>query len=185
MHLFAEYAPSSAAMLALVSTVLVAAWHDWTSWRIPNRLLAASASAALMLALFAPNGVGIRDSLLGGLLGLALFLPLYLMRGMAAGDVKLVATVGLYAGPPLTADVALLSCIAGGAWALLYVAAQGPRWQVLRLRLEGAVGPKLARIVCLSQQPQVRAVQGSGVIPYAVAIAVGTLGALWLAQPPS
>ena len=46
-------------------------------------------------------------SLVGGLVGGMVFLPLYLLRGMAAGDVKLMAVIGLYAGAALTLDIDL------------------------------------------------------------------------------
>ena len=182
MHLFSEAGPSLISMLGILLTVLIAAWYDWTAWRIPNQLLVASATAACMLALFAPHAPTIWTSLAGGLTGLALFLPLYLLRGMAAGDVKLMATLGLFAGPLLTIDIALLSCLAGGVWALVVMLSQTPHGQFATLRLKSLLGPKLSHVFSHPHQPQSTSVKGSAVMPYGVVIAAGALGAVMLAQ---
>ena len=182
MYLFSEAGPSLISMLGIVITVLIAAWYDWSAWRIPNRLLAASATAACMLALFAPNGPTIWTTMAGGLTGLALFLPLYLLRGMAAGDVKLMATLGLFAGPLFTIDIALLSCLAGGVWALVVMMGQTPVGQFSRLRLKTLLGPKLSHVFSHPPQPKTTSVKGKAVMPYGVVIAAGALGAVMLAQ---
>ena len=125
MHLFAESLPSLTTTVSMIFTALCAAWYDWKSWRIPNRLLLPSAAAALIFACFAADGIGLKASLAGGLCGLGIFLPLYLVNGMGAGDVKLLATLGLYAGPLLTLDLALLSALTGGVWAIALLLARG------------------------------------------------------------
>ncbi len=77
---------------------------------------------ALGLALFIAPGIGVLGCLLGGLTGIALFLPHYLMRGMAAGDVKLLGVIGMYAGPRMTVEIALVSALVGGLWACVVIA---------------------------------------------------------------
>jgi prepilin peptidase CpaA len=182
MRLFSEAGTSLISMMGIFITVLLAAWYDWTEWRIPNRLLAASATAASMLALFFPHGPTIWTSLAGGLTGLALFLPLYMLRGMAAGDVKLMATLGLFSGPLLTIDIALLSCIAGGMWALVIMLGQTAYGQFVCLRLKALLGPKLSHLLSHPPQPQINSLKGKTVMPYGVVMAAGALGALLLAQ---
>ncbi len=105
-------------MTAMLVTVAVAAWSDWKRWRVPNALLGVSALLALPSAVLAPSGIGLADSLMGGLTGVALFLPHYLLRGMAAGDVKLLGVAGLYAGPLMVFEIALASALVGGLWAI-------------------------------------------------------------------
>lgn len=180
MHLFSESAPSIFNMLGILLTVMIAAWYDWTAWRIPNRLLAASASAACMLAIFAPQGTTLLFSLAGGLIGLALFLPLYLMRGMAAGDVKLLATLGLFAGPRLTLDIALLSCLVGGAWAAVILLGRTTPGVFVWLRLQTLLGQDLSNRFSYPSQPKIRAIKGKEVMPYGVVIAAGAAGAIGL-----
>ena len=52
------------------------------------------------------------------MLGAALFFPVFALRGMGAGDVKLLAAIGAWLGP-LPSSVALISTIAGGAIAVV------------------------------------------------------------------
>ena len=65
-----------------------------------------------------PGALGAAQSLLGVLVGLALFLPLYLWRAMGAGDVKLLAALGAFAGPLEIISLALIILIAGGLLAV-------------------------------------------------------------------
>ena len=119
MHLLSNSVPATAAIVGLMATVVVATWTDLRARRIPNQLLAPSAAAALMLSVFAPGGQGLAASLLGALTGLLVCLPVYLLKAMAAGDVKLMTVIGLYAGAALTLDIALLAALMGGVWVML------------------------------------------------------------------
>lgn len=184
MQLVAQSAPALTSMLGLVLTVGIAAWYDWTAWRIPNRLLAAATAAAVMLALFTPEGIGMADSLAGALTGLALFLPFYLLRGMAAGDVKLLATVGFFAGPALTADIAIMSFLFGGVWAVCALFMQSRiGLQIMALLKSVPITDHLTRRIVLQQQsaPTLHG-QPRAVIPYGVVVALGTLAAIVMAQ---
>ena len=182
MHLLSESAPSIVSMLGIVLTVSIAAWFDWTAWRIPNSLLAASATAACMIALFAPQGPTLLITLEGGLTGLALLLPFYLMGGMAAGDVKLLATLGLFAGPLLTIDIALLSCLTGGVWAIVILLGRTAHGQYYRGRLTTLLGTGLSTFFTYPIQPETSFIKGKEVFPYGVAIAAGAISAVLLAQ---
>ena len=176
MNLLAHEALPVSSLVALTITVCIAAWTDWTSWRIPNWLVAGSAAAALMLAAFAPDGIGLQPCLSGAAVGFGVFLPLYLVKGMAAGDVKLMSVIGMYAGPWMAIDIALLTCLIGGAWALVAMALKKDpgllpwlalQWQARQVRRSVPV-PRGA-------QPAQAAKQ---MIPYGVVIALGTFAAL-------
>ena len=108
----------------LLCLVGLAACCDIASRRIPNFLVVSGLAAALWLhpVLGGPLA-SLRVGLAGALAGGAIFLPLYLLRGMAAGDVKLMAMAGAFLGPATAVLAAMLSCIAGGALALLMLAA--------------------------------------------------------------
>lgn len=172
MQLFISTIHSPLVLAALSATVAVAAWTDWRSWRIPNALVAASMAAALMLALFAPGSVGIGPCLLGGLTGFALFMPLYLLKGMAAGDVKLMVAIGMYVGAAMVLDIAILSCLIGGAWALVLMdlrSGVGPAsWLALQWKARQHAGNDATRE------------SHSGMIPYGVVIAGGTMASIAL-----
>lgn len=119
MHLVANGLPQSSIVVALVLTVMAAAWTDYREWRIPNALLAPSAAAALMLSTFAPGGQGLMQALMGAVAGLLIFMPLYLLKGMGAGDIKLMTVIGLYAGLDLALDIALLTALIDGLWVIV------------------------------------------------------------------
>lgn len=180
MQLFAQSAPAVTGMLGLILTVGIAAWYDWTAWRIPNRLLAAATAAALMLAIFTPDGIGMVESVAGALTGLAIFLPFYLLRGMAAGDVKLLATAGFFAGPLLTLDIALMSFLFGGVWAIATLVTQSSIGLQISALIRCVPGAnRMIRSTTLHRQPAPPLHgQPRAVIPYGVAIALGTLAAI-------
>jgi prepilin peptidase CpaA len=151
------------AMLLLL--VSCAAVNDLATRRIPNRLLLAALACALVLRLLSSApGAALLAALGGLLLGLALFLPFYLLRGMAAGDVKLLAVVGAFAGPRDVLTIAVLTWCVGGVMALLVVLARG------RLRLALGNVRDMVRLV-----PAPRQKASAGAIPYGVAIAIATV----------
>ena len=63
----------------------------------------------------------------GAALGLALMLPLYMIGGMGAGDVKLFAGVGAWVGPMVTLGAFVVAVEVGGVMALAMIAWSG-RW---------------------------------------------------------
>jgi prepilin peptidase CpaA len=160
---------------ALLLLVSAAAINDLATRRIPNRLLLAALAGALVLRLLAAAPVAaLLDALAGGAIGLGLFLPFYLLRGMAAGDVKLMATVGVFAGPQHVLAIAALAWCAGGALALGVVLWRGRLG--LALRNIGA----MARGLLAPGIPPAAPTQdnSAGAIPYGVAIAAGTIALL-------
>ena len=99
----------------LLPALAFAAALDWRSRRVPNALV-----APLALAGFAAQGLelglrGLGFALGGALLGAACTLPFYLLRGMAAGDVKLMAATGAWFAPALAPWVFAFSFLIGGA----------------------------------------------------------------------
>ncbi len=171
-------------LIGMGTTAVVAAFTDWRSWRIPNRLLAASAAAALMVAAFDGASLSLQQSLLGGLAGLLLLLPFYLMRGMAAGDVKLMAVIGLYAGPLAIFDVAMVSFLVGGLFSLLILTLRSPSctWLLLGLRSLTGLGTGVAT---RTLPPEAGLKTKRGVYPFGVAVAIATLmmiAVTWMQQ---
>jgi prepilin peptidase CpaA len=165
--------------LALQSMLLwlmaQAAVTDLALRRIPNVLVFCGLLIALLLHAFTGSA---HDCLLiwlaGVVTGFLLFLPLYMLRGMAAGDVKLMAMTGGFVGPAHTVEIAVLTCLIGGVLALLMVACSG-RWRILWRNLKAVAWPLLARAVGYQLEP-VSLPRGTsaGGIPYGVAIALGT-----------
>ena len=82
-----------AALLALI-----AGYTDWRWRRIPNWLTVPGLILGVVSNSLAWGWSGARNSLLGAALGLALLLPLVLVRSLGAGDWKLVGAIGAFVG---------------------------------------------------------------------------------------
>ena len=178
MHLLASAPPANSILVALALTIVAAAWTDFHEWRIPNRLLAPSAAAALMLSIFLPGGQGVMLSLLGAVAGIVIFLPLYLLKGMGAGDIKLMGVIGLYVGPDLTLDIALLTALIGGVWVIVLLnheLSTGRSKAFFESILRNYTGEKNSHN---KRYPQNKSL----LIPYGVVIAIGTLVAVFIAS---
>jgi prepilin peptidase CpaA len=164
----------------IVVSVLVAlaCISDLRTRRIPNVLTFSAVAIALVFHLLTGGWSAAGWSIAGCFLGALLFFPMFALRGMGAGDVKLLAAVGAWLGPGPVAMAALATSIAGGVIALVVALGHGylkvacrnlwmllTHWRVMGVRpvdeltLQGARGPRLA---------------------YAIPTAIGTLVTLWL-----
>jgi prepilin peptidase CpaA len=151
---------------------------DLRTRRIPNLLTFSAAASALVFHLLTGGWSAAGWSIAGCILGALLFFPMFALRGMGAGDVKLLAAVGAWLGPSQVLIAALATSLAGGVIALAVALGHGylktaglnlwmllMEWRVTGVRpvheltLEGARGPRLA---------------------YAIPIAIGTLVTFWL-----
>jgi prepilin peptidase CpaA len=183
-------APDILCTLILSAWLLIATWTDVRQRRIPNLLVLAGMLSGLALQVLAPSGsglfafwwggLGLAQALFGLLAGLALFMPLYVLRAVGAGDVKLLAMVGVWLGPKLLLGAALLTLLAGGVMALLVMFASRSTRQVLtnvRVMLTTVmVGAQSGKVLPLDAP-----IANSVRLPYALAITVGTLAQVaWL-----
>jgi prepilin peptidase CpaA len=161
--------------LLLATVLLAAVVSDLRRRRIPNALVLYGLLTGLALQAFAPAGAGLLQdggqglgpALAGGLAGLALFLPMWLLRILGAGDVKLMAVVGVWLGTAAVLQAALWTLLAGGVLALVMAVASG----TLRQVLFNTVLVLTSHAPPLATQPQ--AAPGLR-LPYAVAIAAGS-----------
>jgi prepilin peptidase CpaA len=161
----------------LICLVAQAALTDLAVRKIPNVLVLSGLLLALILHLLSsPPWAPLSQWLAGIVAGFFLFLPLYLLRGMAAGDVKLMAMVGGFSGPALALQIAVLSYLIGGVLALLILGCSG-RWRDSARNLAQICKPLLLRLLGVPLLPVPLAPAASvGGIPYGVAIALGTVG---------
>jgi prepilin peptidase CpaA len=147
-------------LLLLAALLFVAALVDFHQWRIPNALTFGGALGAFLLSVIEPGPAtqALLTAAAGLAAGLVLMLPLYLMRALGAGDVKLMGMVGAYLGLPHTLGAVLLVFITGGVMASLLVLYRRG-WQVS------------------PTQPSAGEVTGTslGRMPYGTSIALGTL----------
>ncbi len=164
--------------LAVTVLVVLAASTDLVARRVPNVLVAAGLVLAFAVQVWLRGPLGGAAQWIEGILtGLVLLLPVYLLGGMAAGDVKLLMGVGAWVGPDMTFSVALITFLAGGVWGLALALRRGrvrPLLKNLGFLLSALWQPG-RKFVPPDQLPA----ESIGTIPYAVAIAAGTLGMLW------
>ncbi len=159
----------------LICLVTQAAVTDLAVRKIPNVLVLSGLALALILHLLTgPRWAPVTQWLAGTLAGFFLFLPLYLLRGMAAGDVKLMAMVGAFTGPWAACYIALLTCLFGGLIALAILVLSG-RCREGLVNLAAMVKPVLMRLLGVPLR-NIRLAPGASVggMPYGVAIALGT-----------
>lgn len=170
---------------ALLCALLAGAvWHDVKSRKIPNRLVFSGALAGLALHGLLPAGAGFITPPLGGLgvlsslaglgIGLATLLPMYALGAMGAGDVKLMAMVGAFLGPQGVIISALLSMVAGGLLAITVSMWNGNLVQVLTNTYQLLIGSLMHTLSGAGVRIDAPAV-ATGKLPYAIAIAAGTL----------
>ena len=160
-----------------IGIVSTAAAIDLDRRRIPNWLTLGAWIAALPMQV-AVQGIaaGSLAWLYGWMAGLAILLPFYMLRGMAAGDVKLMAAVGAWLGASMVPSIAIATWLIGGVWALTQLVVTGQTratlWRVGHMLLSAAVQRGAGPV-----QPEAKSSAGS--MPYGVAIAGGTLAMLF------
>jgi len=115
-----------------VLLAVIAGWTDFRSRRIPNWLTVPGALIGLALNTVVSGTAGLKASLLGLALGLALLLPFVLVRSLGAGDWKLAGAVGAFTGPSLLTDLLLISVFMAGMMALALVIYKGRVRQTVR-----------------------------------------------------
>jgi prepilin peptidase CpaA len=175
----------------LLLLLLAAAWHDLRSRRIPNALVFPGAVGGVLLNALLPQemgGLGVFDSLVGMGVGLLLLLPLYLLRAMAAGDVKLMAMTGAFLGVRGVANAFPYVLLAGGVLALGAAWHQGKLRRLLRnvkmMLFAGAAGGSTESLAAGRNLPEPTAESVGKLpgLPYGVAIATGTAAYLVVVQ---
>ena len=172
--------PSYTLLLPLITVLLIATWTDIRQQRIPNWASIGGAVLGLVLNAVVLGWSGVLSGVYGLGLGLLVFLPLYAVGGMGAGDVKLLATVGAFLGPIPVLLTAALSLLVSIPLALLYAAIHGQfRLNLSRYGLMFKTFCYTFKVIYIPpNMGDVMALR----FPYALAILVGTLLALvWLA----
>lgn len=154
-------------VILLLGLLGIAVVSDLRRHRIPNFLVVLGLVLGLAGQAYSGGFGGLGEGALGMLVGFGVFLPLYALGGMAAGDVKLMAMVGSFLTPSAALWIALFSLIAGGLCGLLLVLARGQVQQTLgrywlMLRARAYLAPAADEV---AGKP----------FPYSIAILLGTL----------
>ena len=161
-------------LIAATVTVLSAAVNDYRSRLIPNFITFAAMLTGLAMHGLHNGWNGLSYSLSGLAVGGGLLSVFYLMGGMGAGDVKLLAGVGALVGAERVFAVFVLTVIAGGVMAVGQIA--------INQSLKNIFSRIKSFVVAFSYKNHFRVddqINGSAknTLPYGVAIAIGTLTA--------
>lgn len=111
---------------------LVAAVTDLRSRRIPNWLTVTGLLIGVAANTTLSGWSGLKASLLGAAVGLALLLPFVLLRSLGAGDWKLAGALGAFTGPSVLVDLLLGSVLVAGVMAMALVIYKGRTRETMR-----------------------------------------------------
>ena len=111
---------------------VIAGWTDLRSRRIPNWLTVPGLLIGVAANTVLGGWTGLKTSLLGAAVGLALLLPFVLLRSLGAGDWKLAGALGAFAGPGMLVDLLVASVFVAGLMAVALVIYKGRVRQTLR-----------------------------------------------------
>jgi len=169
---------SMTASLVLFVMLAAAVATDVRSHRIPNLLLLPVLGLALMLHTMSGGIDGLITAAGGLAMGLAMLSPLYLVGGMAAGDVKLLGVVGSLVGPWVAVVAGIATMMTGAVFGIAVIV-----WHRVRPTLEShatqILSPPSTGLRTTSVSHSLGHQDRVTYIPYAPAIAIGTLSALW------
>ncbi|MFT5532860.1 MAG: prepilin peptidase CpaA [Burkholderiaceae bacterium] len=167
---------SDANTILLVLVLVMATATDLRSRRIPNWLVLFGLALSLWLKITAGD---VSAWGLGLLIGFGSFIPLYALRAMGAGDVKLMAVVGAFLGPLSALGAVAATLLAGGVLAIVVALANGS----LRRAIDNVKFMLTSLMVSGMQRTRMTVevpTSSTGSVPYGAAIAVGTFATLWL-----
>jgi prepilin peptidase CpaA len=161
--------------VALLMFVVAVAIIDWRTHRIPNLMCATAAIIGMSTQIWLHGEDGLLLALGGAAIGLAMFLPFYVLRAFGAGDIKAMATVGIFLGTQATMIAVGMTLIAGGILGVAVLLVRRATTSATLSRLMGLLLSPVASMRASRQQTNPDSYER---FPYGVAIAVGTAGAL-------
>jgi prepilin peptidase CpaA len=169
--------PTIIAAVAL-AIAFVACVTDLRSRRIPNALTIGAAVAGLITHAVIGGVSGGMTSVAGFAVGMILFLPFFLLGGMGAGDVKLLAALGAWLGPGDVFWLALYASVIGGVLAVAVAFGRG--YLATALQNVGTLVGHWRRVGIRPLPALTLDNRAAPRLAYAVPVFLGTAVTLWL-----
>lgn len=166
-----------------LTLTLSAALLDWRSRRIPNWLTVSGLLLGIAVHSVLSGWHGTLLALEGASLALVILLPLVLLRGLGAGDWKLMGAVGAMLGPILFLFVLFASVLASGLMAIaqmMHAGRVGETFRNLWVLMKGffSFGLRAHPQISLDNPKLMK-------LPFGIAVAAATLicfcAAQWIA----
>jgi prepilin peptidase CpaA len=156
-----------APLVVLVLGLAAAVVTDVRTRRIPNWLTGSIAGAGFGLA-FGGAAVTPVQAALGMVVGLLLMMPGHVIGATGAGDVKLMAAIGVLVGPAVVFKAFLYTAVAGGVFAIAVALSRG-------LLADTLYGTQRLVTAPLAAPEAIKSPSRANRFAYGPAIAVGTL----------
>lgn len=174
--------------IMLLILLILSVYYDWTRRKIPNRITMPAILIGVIWSTVNSGLDGFLFSVLGFLLGFAVFLVPYIYGGIGAGDVKLMAAIGSLMGWEFVLVAGLATAIFGGGLVIVYMLYKGSLKKTLINALGLVVRPLLRLLYMLTRKDWFLVNQKyfigkkeeklNDYIPYALAIASGTVAVM-------
>lgn len=157
--------------IAAAATILaIAAYIDWKEHRVPNWLTFYAWGLGMSFHALVSGTAGLYAALMGSVVGLGTLVIPYALRGMGAGDVKLMAAVGAWVGAAVTLHAFFWIAVLGGLMGVYSIVRS--RQAAARVRVATRAGVNLLKFQALdtgaTQETPPRIL-----LPYGVPIAFG------------
>ncbi|HXD42258.1 MAG TPA: A24 family peptidase [Ramlibacter sp.] len=168
----------------LIALLVAAAVIDYRSYRIPNWLTAGGMLLGLACAalLPSPDHAGFLWAFGGLAVGFAVLLPLYVLRILGAGDVKLMAMAGAFLGAIGTLYAILFTFTAAGVLAVALALSHGALMRMLGNVKNFVQFMTFSVMGGVRRAAPIEAEASIGRMPYGISVATGTMAYLVAAQ---
>ncbi len=161
-------------LVALAPVALVACWYDFRWHRVPNWLNAIIAVTGLGTQAAVNGWMGFGLAVQGMLVGFGMLIMLWIMNGMGAGDVKLMAALGTWLGPQMAFYAVLVGGLLGGVIAVGMILYRR-NWIATAAGFTALFAKLSYRDMTFDSPASNDAGDSNGMLPYAIPLSVGTL----------
>ncbi len=176
--------------LILVTLLVLCAFEDARRKIIPNKYTVPAILIGVILMTMNNGFLGFKDSLIGFAFGFLIFLIPFVFGLMGAGDVKLMAAIGALKGFTFTVSALLASGLVGGIITIIYIVYKKQFVRTL-VNMFGMIFRPISKSIYLKSGNitskriydyfENKKLESSNLyIPYAIPIAIGTLGVLFI-----
>lgn len=158
-------------LLTLTSVCLIT---DLKFRKIYNAVLLPALIIGIVLNIYGSGINGLYFAMKGFALGLAILLIPFIMGGIGAGDVKLLAVIGAIKGPEFVFYAALYMAVAGGLLAAIHLIYKGRLLSSIKKILQGFWIMILTKFKVISFNLEY---EEDNMFPYSIAITIGSITA--------
>lgn len=167
-------------LVILLPVILIAAsWIDLKQHRIPNLLTFSALIIGVSLQLLLHGWEGLTYSLGGMAVGFLILIPFYIKGGMGAGDVKLMAAAGAFLGFKGSLMAVGLTLFAGSVMGIFLLVILGGVKAATHRYYTTLKQLLYTQSISISYIPPPPDEAAAIKFPYASAICVGTIAAMW------